>query len=347
MLKEVPQAFKIYGGIIIAEVICGVWPVVASLAIREGFDPLAFIFYRCFGSAALLSALAWMFEGQLPFANLLPIFCLAGSDGDGVGAKEADKRFPWREFLILGALTCTNMVGYIIGVAYTSSTQAALMQPVIPVMACLAGLASGTETINTGKLIGILMSVVGAMYLVYVGEEEAEDKSRNAGRRYQLGALALVVNVTSAAFFVVLQKNILRRYKPIFVSSATMAIATCYLMVLVLLYAEEFKFSSWRPWILTPRREAVLAYAIIFTTTVNFCILAWANKVTAPSTVTAFNTLQPLITAATSAVWLGIVPHSHTVAGGIAILLGLILTVRAQLSDAALPGRFSETASLI
>jgi drug/metabolite transporter (DMT)-like permease len=342
MLKQVPQAFKIYGGIIIAEVICGIWPVVASLAIREGFDPLAFIFYRCFGAAALLSLLAWQLEGQLPFANLLPIFCLAGGH-----AKEADKPFPWREFLILGALTCTNMVGYIIGVAYTSSTQAALMQPVIPVMACLAGLASGTETINSGKLIGILMSVIGAMYLVYVGEEEAEDKSRNAGRRYQLGALALVVNVTSAAFFVVLQKNILRRYKPIFVSSATTAIATCYLMVLVLLYAEEFKFSSWRPWILTPRREAVLAYAIIFTTTVNFCILAWANKVTAPSTVTAFNTLQPLITAGTSAVWLGIVPHSRTVAGGIAILAGLILTVKAQLSDAALPERSSETASLI
>lgn len=330
-----PPAVQVYGGIILAEVIFGIWPVVASMAIKEGFDPIAFIFYRCAGSAVLLSIASWLIEGQLPLSLILPY-------GKSL---EAARQFPWRDFLILGALTCSNMLGYIIGVALTSSTQAALMQPVIPVICCLAGLVSGTESISSGKLIGIMISVLGAMYVVYAGQEEAEDKSKRAGHRYQLGALALVVNVTSCAFYFVLQKKVLVRYKPILVASVTMIISSCFLAVIAFAYAEEFQFSIAK-WILTPRREAVLAYAIIFTTTINWCVLAWANKVTTPTTITAFSTLQPLITAATGVFFLGIALHSYTIWGGAAILGGLLLTVRAQVCDAP-PTRTSESAHLI
>merc|ERR1719506_3285974 len=157
--------------------------------------------------------------------------------------------------------------------------------------------------------MGIMVSVMGAMWVVYRGHEEAEDRGQKAGHRYQLGTLALMVNVISNAFFFVLQKMVLRRYKPIFVTSVTMVTASCFLMVITLFYAQESHFSSWRPWILTPRREAALAYAIIFTTALNCIVLSWANKVTSASTVTAFSTLQPLIAVATALLWLGVFPH--------------------------------------
>lgn len=341
MMPHIPKVVQVYGGIVMAEVICGIWPVVAGIAIKEGFDPIVFIFYRCFGSALVLLALASYMEGTSPVSFLLQQ--LIGK------SKEAtlNKQFPWRDFLIMGALTCTNMVGYIVGVAFTSSTQAALMQPVVPVVACLAGLATGSESVSAAKLLGILMSVMGAMFIVYVGQEEADDVGKKAGRQHELGALALVVNVISAAFYYVLQKSLLHRYKPLFLSSVNMVICTCFLLVAVFLYAEEFKFSSWRPWLLTPRREAVLAYAIFFTTTFTFVVLAWANKVTTPSTVTAFNTLQPLITALTGFFGLGIIPHHYTLTGGAAIVGGLLLTVRAQILESSALRQSHESSSLI
>lgn len=323
------QALQVYGGITIAEVIFGVWPVVASLAIKEGFDPFVFVFYRCAGSATLLVALSVTLEGQAPWGLLLP---MRGGLSKAVGA--ARKDLPWKEFLILGGLLAANYLGYIIGVSCTSSTQAALMQPLIPVLACLSGLVAGTETLNSGKLMGILTSVFGAMYVVYAGQREAVHRGQHAGLRYELGTLALMVSVISTAFYFVLQKALLRRYKPIFITSVTMVIATCYLMVVVFFYAEEFRFSTWRPWILTPRREAALAYAIIFTTTLNLLILSWANKVTTPSTTTAFSTLQPVIALIAAAVCFGAVPNTRTIIGGVAILCGLGLTVRAQITEA-------------
>jgi drug/metabolite transporter (DMT)-like permease len=322
------QAIKIYGGITVAEVIFGVWPVVASLAIKEGFDPFVFVFYRCAGSATLLVALSVTFEGQAPWGLLLP-------DRSGLLKGAAWKDLPWKEFLLLGGLLAANYLGYIIGVSCTSSTQAALMQPLIPVLACLSGLVSGTETVNAGKIMGIMTSVGGAMYMVYAGQREAVHRGQHAGLRYELGTLALMVGVISTAFYFVLQKALLRRYKPIFITSVTMVVATCYLMIVVFFYAEEFRLSTWRPWILTPRREAALAYAIIFTTTVNLLILSWANKVTNPSTTTAFSTLQPVIALIAGAIIFGTVPNQRTITGGVAILCGLGLTVRAQLAEAS------------
>lgn len=338
MFRHIPEAVQVYGGIVLAETISGIWPVVASFAIQDGFDPVAFVFYRSLGASMALCALAWFSEGRPPWSMLTRL----GSNVPGAG-----KYSPWPEFVILGALMCAMMVSYTFGVAYTSSTQAALMQPVIPVMTCLAGLCLGTESVNTGKIIGIWISVIGAMYIVRVGEEEAEDHGKHAGRRYGLGALALVVNVTATAFYFVLQKAVLHRHTPIVVSSITMFIASCFLIVLTLLYAEEMKFPSWRPWLLTPRREAALAYAIIFTSTVQWVLLAWANKKTTPSTVTAFSTLQPLVAAITTAICLSVMPHGYTLMGGAAIIGGLLLTIRAQVSDSANPGQPTENSSLI
>lgn len=318
---------KIYASIILAEVIFGVWPLVASQAIKEGFDPIVFVLYRCAGASVLLTGASWIIEKPLSHVpkkllNQLPI-----------NLTEA-VALPWVHFLALGLLLSLNFLGYIYGVAFTSSTQAALMQPCIPVVACLVGMTARTESVGVSKFLGILLSVSGAMFLVYVGQEEADYRGKKAGHRYQLGTLALTVNVIATAFYFVLQKEIIRKgHPPIFVTGVSTTVATCFVTLLTLFYAEEWKLSSWSPWILTPRREAALAYAIIFTSTLNFIILSWANKVTSASTVTAFSTLQPLITSAIAVFFLGVYPNQHMILGGTAIIGGLILTVRSQLYD--------------
>jgi drug/metabolite transporter (DMT)-like permease len=332
-IPTVPAQYQVYACLGFAEVIFGVWPLVASVAMKEGFDPVVFALYRCAGSSVLLLAASWILEGYLPIVPLsMPSTKMLGLSVRQVYADRL-KQLPWPHFMVLGALMCCNVLGYIIGVQLTSGTQAALMQPIVPVVACLVGVIAGHETLNTSKLMGIMVSVVGAMYVVYVGQEEADKHGAKSERKYQLGTLALMVNVISVSFYFVLQNFLLRKYPPVFITSVSTLVATGYLILVACFYFEEWGLSSWRNLILTPKREAALAYGIMFTTALNFVILAKANKATSPSTVTSFSTLQPLITTIVSIVFFGIYPCLQTVYGGIAIVAGLLITVRAQLAE--------------
>lgn len=329
-MVAIPAQFQVYACLCFAEVIFGVWPVVASVAMKEGFDPVVFALYRCAGSAVLLLGASWILEGYMP---VLPFS--APSPKMQEVYRDRFRNFPWPYFMILGALMCCNVLGYIVGVQLTSSTQAALMQPITPVVACLVGVVVGHESVNIGKLVGILVSVVGAMYVVYVGQEEADAHGAKSERKYQLGTLALMVNVFCVSMYFVLQKVLLRKYPPVFITSVSNLIASGFLLLVACFYFQEFGISSWMPLMLTPKREAALAYGIMFTTALNFVIMAWANKVTSPSTVTSFSTLQPLITTLVSIVFFGVYPCLQTVYGGVAIIGGLMLTVRAQLDESS------------
>lgn len=325
-----PQAsLKIYGCLILAEVIYGVWPLVASLAIKRGANPVVFALCRCAGSAPLLMGMSLMMESH-QFAKHPKQF-------DSLVSVMRD--LPLKRLLLLGALMCTNFLGHTVGLSLTSSIQAALMQPLVPVLACVASVVQGVEPLNPWKLIGILVSVGGAMFVVYIGRTDAVSRGQGAVWQHFLGTLALIVNVVSTALYFVLQKIVLRKHPPIFITSISAWIATGYFLAFAVFYIREFKFS---PWFFTAEAEGALVYAIFFTTTLNFVILAWANKATTPSTITAFSTLQPLITAVVGACWLGVYPQHRMLAGGMVIIGGLLLTVKAQVSETHDSDRRSE-----
>lgn len=334
-----PQPVKVYGSLVLAELICGGWPVVASWAIRGGFDPIVFCLYRCIGGTLLLSFAASALEGHSPLDVLGPALALKSDKG-----AEVARRFPWKSFLILAALMATEMLSYITGVALTTSTLTALAQTVHPMVTSLIGLVLGTESINGLKCSGILLCVAGAMYAVYAGHQEAQAEGR-PGHLYQFGVLALLIQVVAASFFVVKQKVLLQSYSPIFISSMTWLINTCYIAVVAfgyiarahrpgeVIWDPQVSFLTWQPWMLTHRRSAALAYAVILTTAFNYSAKAWANKITTPSTVTVFRTLQPLAAAFIVFICFGTAPHAYTLVGGAAILCGLLLFVKGQLAD--------------
>lgn len=360
---QLKAGFSVYAALVFAEVIYGVWPLIARVAINEGFDPIVFALYRCGGAAVLLLTVSLVFEDPLSLiatgsfrqavakeskegiAGVLTAGAgeLAEAAGAAIGAGQCPGgsnvtvhyvRFfynlPWPLFGVMGALICMNSVGHTVGVALTSPAQAALMQPVIPVVACLTSLAAGTETLHAGKFAGVLISVAGAMYVVYVGQSEAESKGVNAGRLYQLGTMALFLNVFCTAFYFVLQKLALRALPPVFLCGMAMMVGAGYLAVLVPCYNHEFHHGAWWTWALTPTREAALAYGIILTTVLNFIILAKANEATNPSTVVIFSTLQPLIASGLGIAWWGVYPEHRTLVGGAAIIVGLLVAVTAQ-----------------
>jgi len=357
MLQQ-KASYPVYLKLFIAEVVYGCWPLVARAAINEGLDPVIFVLYRCAGAAVLLLMISFAVED--PVTRIFEDsarkqkFCSAAGDpisstsnfaeaaGAAVGSRNSSVflryvdffySLPWSLLGILGALICMNAIGYVVGIALTSSSQAALCQPLVPVVACLTSVAAGTETLHRGKLLGVLISVAGAMFVVYAGQSEAEARGVHSGRMYQLGTLGLMVGVFAAALFAVLQKMALRALPPIFLVGMSTLVGSGYLAVFVPLYSRGLNHGVWWSVALTPTREAALAYGIVLATCLNLIIMATANQATNPSIVTSFSTLQPLIAMGVSFAWYGVYPDQRMLVGGVAIILGLLVAVSAQLQE--------------
>jgi len=314
----------VYSTLVAAEVIYGVWLVLVGQVVHNGFSPLALAWYRMAGSSLLLLIVSRFLEG--------PIHKHLGSTTLALGStKTASRPFPWTHFLVLGALMSANILGNVLGVSHTTSTQAALMQPLIPVVACAAGVGLGRERLSLGKLIGILCSVAGALLVVWSGAQLSSTAQSTEGYDFQMGTLALMVQVVGAALYFVLQKELLHRFPPMFITSVTTGIATMYLSLGACLLFKDAKASMLQGWVLTTERKLALLYAICLTTSLNLVIFARATKLTAASTVTAFATLQPLTTATITAVCFSVYPSHAMLCGGVAIVGGLLLTVKAQM----------------
>lgn len=342
-------SYPVYITLFIAEVVYGCWPLIARAAINEGLDPMIFVLYRFLGASVLLLVISVILEDPVTriaedgnrrqdlrtVTGVLVSSTIKGSRNSAGASRYVDFLYnlPWPLFGILGALICMSSMGYIVGISLTSPSQAALCQPLIPVVALMTSVAAGIETLHAGKLVGVLISVAGATFVVYAGQSEAAAQGFRSGRMYQLGMLGLMVGVIAGALFAVLQKMALRVLPPIFLVGMSTLVGAGYLAVLVPLYSHELAYTAWWSWILTPTREVAVAYGIILATCLNLVIMADANKATNPSIVTSFSTLQPLIAMGMGFLWYGTQPGWRMLIGSAAIIVGLLVAVNAQLRE--------------
>jgi len=70
-----------------------------------------------------------------------------------------------------------------------------------------------------------------------------------------------------------------------------------------------------------------LAYAAVFVTAYNYSVSAWANKISSPTTVVAFQTLQPVATCCLNYAVYGLHLTFAQALGGSAIVAGLLADV--------------------
>jgi drug/metabolite transporter (DMT)-like permease len=78
-----------------------------------------------------------------------------------------------------------------------------------------------------------------------------------------------------------------------------------------------------------PAAWGAMLYIILVPTALNYVLNSWAIRESGPSLAAAYITLQPLAATAMAALWLGERPGPREGAGGLLILLGLVLVARA------------------
>jgi drug/metabolite transporter (DMT)-like permease len=187
------------------------------------------------------------------------------------------------------------------------------------------GAVLGVEAISIHKLGGILCSVAGAMIVTIYGES----KSSGTANNMVLGVTFIVMNVCGMAAYFVLSKAVVKDHPPVTVMASSFLIATIAVFI-VALCSVGFDLQVWAM-NYDPVNYACLAYAVFLAATYNYCVLAWANKKTSPTTVTSYTTLQPLTAVVISSIFLGTHPTPAQSCGGCAIVAGLLLNIYAQI----------------
>lgn len=262
-------AWKVHLTLILVQIAFGGFHVVAK-AVLSDLAPLALAAIRVGLATPILMALAWRRDRFVP------------------------ARADWPVLALLGALgVFANQALFITGLRYTTATNASILMPSLPVFTVAIAAVMGIERINRNRLIGILLSVAGAVALV-------NPLRFSADRAGALGNVMILGNCLCYSLFLVLQRPVLNRipWRTVIAASfffGTLGVLPFAMPALLALDPAAVPAGAW--W--------GVAYIILFPTVFAYAANTWAVRRSSPALVAAYSTLQPLVAAALAASFLG------------------------------------------
>jgi drug/metabolite transporter (DMT)-like permease len=203
------------------------------------------------------------------------------------------------------------------GIKLTSASHASLIIAVIPVITVLA------ETILFGARIswltgaGVVLSVVGVVFVVERPGAGAGSTVSLAGDLFMFGACI------SWVIYIILSKNLHRRLSEIAITAYQSLFGTVFLIPLALL-----EMLQWVPITLTAGLN--LAYLALFCSALSNFLYVYALSRLGPIAVSPYVNLIPVVGVLGGVVLLGEAIAWSQVAGGIVILAGVLLVNRKQ-----------------
>lgn len=266
--------------------------VISKLAMNA-FAPLAFAYLRVLGSALVLNLLVR--ERKVQPLSSHDSWRIAG-------------------YSILGVVL--NQTLFLSGLALTNAHVAAILITAIPAFALAGAIFAGRERASSLKILGIAVAAVGAL-LVIGGEGLA------GARKSLIGDLLIIFTGLCYASYLVLSKPIMSRI------SARRIIARMFAIGAVLM----LPISAWsllhEKWSEIPMRAWIALLLVIAGPTVAAYLLnAWALKHADSSLVATYTYLQPVITVALAAIFLGEAIRPIVLVAGAMIIAGVYLASR-------------------
>lgn len=262
-------ASRVHLTLLLVQLSFGGFHVVAK-ALLSHLSPLAMAAIRVGVATPILLALAWHRDRVLPGRRDLPVLALLG--GLGVFA---------------------NQLLFITGLKHTTATNAAILMLSVPVFATAAASVLGIERVSAGRLLGIALSIAGALVLVNPLHFSTDPQTAR-------GNLLILCNGLCYALFLVLQRPVLTRlpwrtviaWSFLFGGLGVLAVAT---PALAALQPSQISAGTWLG----------LVYILAFPTVFAYAASTWAIRRSSPALVAAYTTLQPLVAAALAVAFLG------------------------------------------
>lgn len=277
--------------------------------IVDAFPPLAWASLRSLMAAALLFTIALILKKPQPKVN---------------------RAFLWRTARLAFLGAAMNIGCFLTGLRMTTSTDAAILNTLIPVFALWVVAARRFERVSPRTALAFLLAFSGALLL-----GGAEDFSFASDRA--VGDLLIIANCASFAVYLSAAKPFVEKQDPTWATGWLFAWGGVMLSV-----AAIPEWLSWTPPVMTGKLAACMLFALLGATVLAYWLNHWALARTEVSNVALLIYVQPLIASALGVLWLGETLTLREGAASLLVLSGVTIALRGPRAKPVTPGSETE-----
>lgn len=192
-----------------------------------------------------------------------------------------------KDYLLIAACglfgISANQLMFFQGLSRTSAVDGSIIMVCTPVLVTVFSFLILKNKITINKAIGIIIGLVGAIFLVYLGSKNTENTGSSL-----IGNLFILGNATSYAIYIVIVKPLMAKYKPITVVSMVFTFATVYTLPFAI-----FDFTELGTSFPTEIIYAIL-YVVLFSTFATYLLNIYGISKLPPTVVSSYIYLQPV-----------------------------------------------------
>jgi drug/metabolite transporter (DMT)-like permease len=290
LLNSKDSVLKVHLGLLFVSFVFGVNSVTAKYAMRE-IAPMALVLIRIASSAVILFVIHKIFIKE---------------------KIQSAKDYLWFAlFSIFGIVI--NQVLFLKGLSLTTAINATVLVTTIPVVTIVIAIILGKEPASVRRVLGSIISFAGVIMLM--GSEKID-----LNDNYFIGNILVFINAVSFGIYLVISKNILKRYHPATVTSwvfifGAVGVFPIGIKEVVNLPYGEVSLTAW----------LCAAFLIIFSSVIVYYINNWALQRTSSSTVAVYIYIQPIVATIISTLTLGETLTLNTVISAALIFAGVFI----------------------
>ena len=261
-----PSLFKIYGSLILVQLIFGFHYLTTSIIV-ERIDAFEWTAIRIFFAGVLMT---------LIYRHRILNF---------------PKGKEWNFLIILSLLGIVlNTALFTKGLEYTTPAHASLISCMIPVMTLIFAWLLGKEEMNKYKSLSILISMSGA--LILFGIDDLDIRSE-----LFFGDILIFINFSCFGLFLVLSKSMIEHHSSLGLTVLVMSLGS----VILLPFSVKGIYLNYDLWLSQPWWIWFAAfYSIFFATVVTYSLNYYAMGFVESSKVALFIYLQPVVAGSIS-----------------------------------------------
>ena len=301
MKPQGPSPILVFAALIAVQILFGLNYVLSKVVV-DVFPPLVWASARIIISTVIMLSIAF----------------LSGTD-----SPKPDRHFliPLVAFSLLGIII--NQASFLVGLHYTTSTNSAILNTLIPVVTLLIVTLRGQEPVTTKRVLGFISAFAGVLVI-----RRVEDFSLSNSTL--IGDLLTIVNCISYGFFLAYSKPFFQKNNRLWTTAWMFLYGSVGLTLLAAPQWVSFQMPA-----LTPVLIGCMIFGVLGATVLTYFLNFWALAYARSSSVALFIYLQPIVAAALAWFWFNEPPTVRTFLSCGLIFFGVLLGLSREAANPA------------
>lgn len=286
-----PHPRLVLAALITVQVLFGINYVVSKIVVDE-FPPLVWASFRIIVSAVIMMAAAFLLKRPHPALTrkfFIPLIGLA----------------------LLG--TIINQACFLVGLHYTTSTNSAILNTLIPVFTLMVVTIRGQEPATFKRVVGFISALLGVLVLRRVEDFTLSDQTL-------FGDLLMILNCLSYALFLSYSKKFFQENDRMWTTAWLFVYGSFGITAIAAPDIAQFQMP-----VMTDALLAASVFAIVGGTLLTYFLNNWALAYANSSHVALYIYVQPVITAVLVWWWFDEPITARMVLASLFIFVGMVL----------------------